>query len=368
MIELKYDGKKSEWEILSRKQPIKLKSVGGKLNLPCMLIKGSNEKVLRNLYSYYRKVDLVYIDPPWNTQTVFRVAGERTSSVSWTESDSIAYSDIYRDEDYLEFIRERLILLRELLSESGSIYVHIDCKVGHYVKILMDEIFGQENFRNNISRIKCNAKNFPQKSYGNNHDMVLFYSKGNNPIWNNPELPIDLDKLYRRVNKDGRRYTTRTIYAPGETKNGATGKEWKGMLPPKGRHWTADPKTLDEWDARGLIEWSKNGVPRKIMYADEKTGRKPQDVLDYRDPQRPIYPTEKNIDLMKLFIMASSNPDSIVLDPSAGSGVFLQAAAELGRKWIGIDQSDEAIKVIQKRLLEYEYEYLKLEDCENENI
>ncbi|MEM3761029.1 MAG: site-specific DNA-methyltransferase [Candidatus Bathyarchaeia archaeon] len=325
------------------------------------------------------KIDLVYIDPPFSTNNLFRVSESRANTISRSNSDTIAYDDSLIGDDYLEFIRERLILLRELLSDKGSIYVHVDYKIGHYIKVLMDEIFGKQNFLNDLTRIKCNPKNFERKAYGNVKDMILFYSKTGNHIWNNPKAPLsddDIKRLFKKIDKDGRRYTTVPLHAPGETKNGATGQAWRGMMPPKGRHWRSSPSELQKLDALGLIEWSETGVPRKKIYADEKDGKKIQDILEFKDPQKPLYPTEKNLELLKLIISASSNKDSIVLDCFCGSGTTLVAAQQLGRTWIGIDKSDEAIKVALKRLTpkhrtltnEEEFEYLEqVDDFSEEN-
>jgi adenine-specific DNA-methyltransferase len=298
---------------------------------------------------------------------------EKANTISRCDMDEIAYDDSLIGSEYLEFIRERLILIKELLSEKGSIYVHIDCKIGHYVKVLMDEIFGKKNFINDITRIKCNPKNFERKGFGNIKDMILFYSKSGNHIWNEPKLPMseeDIKRLFRKKDKDGRRYTTIPLHAPGETTNGATGQPWRGMMPPKGRHWRCPPSELEELDRKGLIEWSKNGVPRKKIYADEKNGKKIQDILEYKDLQNPRYPTEKNLELLKLIVFASSNKDSIVFDCFCGSGTTLKAAQELGRTWIGIDKSEQAIKISLNRLklkqktlfLNEEFEYLEQVD------
>lgn len=200
--------------------------------------------------------------------------------------------------------------------------------------------------------------------------MVLFYSKTGNHIWNSPKAPIseeDIERLFKKIDKDGRRYTTIPLHAPGETMNGQTGQSWRGMMPPKGRHWRSSPSVLEELNKQGLIEWSKTGVPRKKIYADEKDGKKIQDILEFKDLQNPLYPTEKNLELLKLIVSASSNPDSIVLDCFCGSGTTLKAAQELSRKWIGIDKSEEAICVALKRLtlkqrtitMEEEFEYLE---------
>lgn len=149
--------------------------------------------------------------------------------------------------------------------------------------------------------------------------------------------------------------------------NGQTGQSWKGMMPPKGRHWRSPPSVLEELDKQGLIEWSKNGVPRKKIYADEKEGKKIQDIIKFKDLQNPAYPTEKNLDLLKLIVSTSSNKDSLVLDCFCGSGTTLKAAKDFGRKWIGIDESEEAIKVALRKLtpeqktliIEDEFEYLQ---------
>lgn len=351
---LHYPNKRTELEILSETKKLNLVSLFG--SGENKLIKGNNLQAMKSLledFDLKGKIDLIYIDPPFATNNHFTIGDERVSTISNSKNDKTAYKDELLGSDFLEFIRERLILLRELMSDRGSIYLHIDYKIGHYVKIIMDEVFGIENFRNDITRIKCNPKNFSRKAYGNVKDLILFYSKTSNPIWNETKEKLseaDIERLFKKIDSNGRRYTTIPLHAPGETANGATGKEWKGQLPPKGRHWRTDPKILDEWEKQGLIEWSKTGNPRKIIYADEKEGKKRQDIWEYKDTQYPNYPTEKNLNLLKDIVLASSNEDSIVLDCFCGSGTTLIASQELGRKWVGIDQSDEAIKITQKRL------------------
>lgn len=367
---LTYKNKKEEYDILNTpKADLEVISGKGSKN---KLIKGDNLAVLQSLIEDYNlkgKIDLIYIDPPFATNTDFKI-GERTSTISSSILDEIAYSDTLIGADFLEFLRERLILLRELLSEQGSIYLHIDYKIGHYVKLIMDEVFGIKNFRNDITRIKCNPKNFHRKAYGNVKDLILFYTKNGNPIWNDPRVAFsndDEERLFKKTDNDGRKYTTIPLHAPGETTNGNTGKEWRGVKPPQGRHWRTDPAILEKWDNEGLIEWSKNDVPRKKIYVDERDGKKMQDIWEFKDPQYPDYPTEKNLDLLKLIINTSSNKDSIVLDCFCGSGTTLIGAHELDRSWIGIDQSEQAIRVVEKRLnalpkglfSEKDYEFVK---------
>lgn len=314
-----------------------------------LIIQGDNIKGLKYLLKNANlsgKIDLVYIDPPFATNGNFTVTDERASTISSSRKGNVAYSDRLTGKEFIAFLRDRLLLLKELLSDKGSIYLHIDYKVGHYVKVMMDEVFGMDNFRNDITRIKCNPKNFKRVGYGNIKDLILFYSKSSKPIWNEPKEPYtkeDLERLYPKV-KGGRRYTTVPIHAPGETEKGKSNQAFKGLLPPQGRHWRTDVETLEKWDEAGLMEWSSTGNPRKIIYADQQIGKRVQDIWEYKDPQSPVYPTEKNPDLLNRIIKTSSRPESIVLDCFCGSGTTLKAAHLLNRRWIGIDKSEYAIK------------------------
>lgn len=324
-----------------------------------MLILGDNFSALKLLIENPRfkgNVRLVYIDPPFSTNQVFRTGNGRTATISRSEGDSVAYRDTLGGPDYLEFLRERLVLLKEILASDGTIYIHIDCKMGHYVKIIMDEIFGPERFINDITRIKCNPKNFDRKGFGNVKDMILFYSKTSEYIWNDPREDLteaDVERLFSKLTEDGRRYTTTPLHAPGETKNGPTGQPWRKMQPPKGRHWRYPPKDLEALEKKGLIEWSPTGNPRKIIYADDvlAKGKKRQDVWEFKDPAYPTYPTEKNIDMLRMIIETSSNSGDMILDCFAGCTTMV-AAEITGRRWIGIDNSEAAIKVCCDHLSE----------------
>ena len=270
-----------------------------------LLIEGNNIKGLNYLLrkkNLKEKIDLVYIDPPFATGSNFTITEDRAATISNSRSGSIAYSDRLTGFEFIEFLRQRLLLLRELLSASGSIYLHIDYKIGHYVKVMMDEVFGMENFRNDITRVKCNPKNFKRTGYGNVKDLILFYSKTAHPIWNEPREKYsakDLEKLFPKMDKRGRHYTTVPIHAPGETQRGKSNQPFRGMMPPKGRHWRTD----------------------------------------------------------------------IVLDCFCGSGTTLKSAQRLNRNWIGIDQSEHAIKATVEKLEDIEgdfftgkleYEFMKL--------
>jgi len=332
-------------------------------NLKQILIYGDNIEAMNFLLEKRNmagNVKLVYTDPPYGTGQTFTLSNNRKAAVSRANNGRLAYGDKLIGKEYLSFVEKRLSLIKELMAEDGSIYLHIDAKMGHYVKCLMDNIFGQRNFINDITRIKCNPKNFARKGYGNIKDVILFYSKSRKYIWNNPRkyVQIELNNLrFRSVDKEGRRYTTTPLHAPGETMNGETGKKWRNMIPPPGRHWRYPPSELEKLDKEGLIEWSSTGNPRKKIYADDisRNGFKIQDVWEYKDPQNPIYPTEKNLEMLKMIIKASSNPDDIVFDPFCGSGSTLVAAKELGRNWIGIDLSIEAINICKQRLGRFEF-------------
>lgn len=300
-------------------------------------------------------IRLVYIDPPYGTGQNFTITHGRNATISRVSNGKLAYNDNLTGAKYLEFLRPRLELIRELMAEDGSIYLHIDCKIGHYVKVLMDEVFGASNFRNDITRIKCNPKNFARKGYSNIKDTILFYSKSDKFVWNQPREPFmesELKRLFPKVDSEGRHYTTTPLHAPGETRNGASGQPWKGMKPPTGRHWRYNPAVLTELDEAGLIEWSPTGNPRLKKFAHEasKNGKFVQDVWVFKDPQYPRYPTEKNMDMLKLILGASSNPGDLVMDCFCGSGSTLAAAQEMRRQWIGIDSSEVAIDICANRL------------------
>jgi adenine-specific DNA-methyltransferase len=220
----------------------------------------------------------------------------------------------------------------------------------------MDEVFGKKRFINQIIRIKCNPKNSPRKGYGNMTDAILFYSKTKNYIWNDSREEFteeQIKKLFPKVDSFGRRYNAQPLHAPRDYNvDEVRIQAWRGRKLPKGRHWRLHPDKMDELDAKGLIEWSPTGNPRQIYYADEARvrGKKRQDVWEFKDPPIPSYPTEKNLEMLKVIIRASSNPGDIVLDCFCGSGTTLVAAEESGRRWIGIDNSEAAIEVSQKRL------------------
>lgn len=348
-----YDGKEDESAILNT-PPAELITIWPKhahyAGFQNRLYCGDNLPILASLLKDKRvkgHVRLIYIDPPFATTSVFQTRGLVD-----------AYSDLLSGAHYIEFLRKRLILLRELLANDGSIFVHLDENMAFHIKVIMDEIFGRKNFRNWITRKKCNPKNYTRKTFGNVSDYILFYTKSDSYVWHRavevwtPERGM---KEYQYIEEEtGRRYKKVPIHAPG-VRHGETGKPWRGMSPPPGKHWQYTPAKLDEMNARGEIYWSPTGNPRRKIYLDASEGVPVQDIwLDFRDAHNQNikitgYPTEKNPDLLARIIEAASNPGDIVLDCFCGSGTTMAAASKLCRKWIGIDNSQEAIATVLKR-------------------
>lgn len=322
---------------------------------------GDNLAILRTLTDDPRvlgKVDLVYIDPPFATGSNFE-----------SRKQTHAYSDDLQGSVFLEFIRQRVILIRELLSDRGSLYLHLDSRMICETKMILDEVFGRKNFRALITRKKSNPKNYTRNSYGNVADYILFYTKTDNYIWNRQTTPPSEKQLkeYRYIDKSGRRHMRVPIHAPG-VRNGETGKEWRGMLPPQGKHWQYKPSKLEELDKNGHIYWSATGNPRKKVYLDTHGGVSVQDIwMDFKDAHNQNckitgYPTEKNPDLLERIIQASSDKDSLVLDCFSGSGTTVDIAGKLERSWIGVDCSFEAISTICQRIV---YGTAKMGDFRN---
>lgn len=351
-FEITYNGKVEASEILEKRCTTNFIPIESMKNTNLnKLFFGDNIDVLRWLIQKQGlkgKIDLIYIDPPFSKGAHFS-----------SRSQELAYTDVLEGADFLEFLRSRLILMKELLSEKGSIYVHLDESMAFEIKLIMDEIFGKKNFKNWIVRKKSNPKNSVSKRYGNISDYILFYTKTKKHIFNNPYEKWEDDALLKEYNyieeNTGRRYKKVPIHAPG-IRNGETGKEWRGKLPPAGKHWQYTPEKLDELDSKGEIFWSANGNPRRKIYLDENKGKKIQDIwLDYKDAHNQNikitgYPTEKNPDLLERIISISSDENSIVLDAFNGSGTTLSVANKMNRNWIAIDNSKVSIDTTLKRI------------------
>lgn len=364
--ELVYHGKEREEDIVASAlavplQPVRTFSKNG-IEWQNKLIFGDNVQVMKTLLDMKRRGDLrnadgtpgvrlVYIDPPFASKQEFRGT-----------QDQKAYQDKVSGAQFIEFLRRRLIMLRELLSDDGAIYVHLDQRKAHYAKLVLDEVFGEQNFINEIVWKRLSAHNDAQK-YGPIHDSIFFYSKGPDYVWNEQHgevSPEYIEQFFDSIDaKSGRRYARGDLTARG-IRRGETGKAWRGINPgEKGNHWKVKPSELDRLDAEGHIHWpaKEGGMPRLKRFADEVQGVPLQDVwLDIKQmhnlsPERTGYPTQKPEELLARIVRASSNPGDIVLDAFAGSGTTSAAAEKLGRRWIAIDCGKLSVYTIQKRML-----------------
>lgn len=281
---------------------------------------------------------------------------------------------------YLSYMTERMLPLRSVVKPTGSIYLHCDPTASHYIKAMMDSIFGHQNFRNEIIWKRTGAHGRAKK-WGPIHDTILFYTRSDSYTWNRVFEPYDqsyIDDFYRH--KDGHgRYRHVTLDGPGK-RGGSSGAAWRGVDPtPKGRHWELPPdralpawfkhppgyaqmtvqERLDVLDAAGLIYWPPRGsVPQYKRYLDAAEGNPIQDIISDIRPigsqaiERLGYPTQKPVALMERIIKASTNEGDVVLDPFCGCASTIEAAHRLNRRWIGIDIAIHAIKRVAKIRLE----------------
>jgi DNA modification methylase len=334
------------------------------------LIWGDKKYVLPSLLSEFaNKIDLIYIDPPFDTGADFsyrvEVPDHQVDTTSFTKLPSVIEQKAYRDtwgegathiDSYLPWFYDTLVFLHKLLKPTGSLWVHLDWHIGHYAKVLLDEVFGKENFRNEIVRIKSNPKNYTSNTFGNIHDTIFFYSKTDNYIWNRVFLGRNegqvLDDFPITEPETGKKYKTAPLHAPGVRK-GSTGEKWRGLMPPAGHHWRYTPTDLEKLASENRIIWSSTGNPREKIYSDESKGYAVQDVwTDFKDVSQSIYPTAKNEKILDTIIQAASNPGDLVADFFCGSGTTGVAAENQKRRWIMCDLSRFAIHTTRKRLLE----------------
>ena len=355
---------------------------------------GDNLRVLREEIAD-ESVDLVYLDPPFNSaanyNVLFREASGEQSAAQimafedtwhWTHESEATYQELVTEAPerlarlveamrqmlgtsdmmaYLVMMAPRLVELHRVLKDTGSIYLHCDPTAGHYIKILMDSVFGVKNFRNEISWKRTSSHNDASQGlsrYGKNHDIILFYTKSQSATWNLQFMPYDADYLAKHYGNiepsTGRRYKTSDLTAakPG----GDTSYEWKGVRP-KGRFWAYSRANMEKFEAEGRLVYAANsGMPRLKHYLDEMPGISLGDIWDDIPPinsqaaERLGYPTQKPEALLERIVNASSDEGDVVLDPFCGCGTTINVAERLKRRWIGIDITHLAVALIQSRL------------------
>jgi site-specific DNA-methyltransferase (adenine-specific) len=349
------------------------------------LFYGDNLDILRN-HIEDESVDLVYLDPPFNSNANYNVlfrAPDGSQSQSqivafedswhWTDSAEAAFDDVMRsghsdaaemlramravlkENDrmaYLAMMAVRLIELHRVLKPTGSLYLHCDPTASHYLKILLDAVFGVASYRNEITWKRSSAHSDGNR-YGRNTDVILFYSKGRTWVWNQGYTAYDADYIsrFRFTDPDGRRWMDDNISAKGLS-GGGYEYTYKGST----SLWRYPLESLQRLDAQKRLHFTRNGGIRLKRYLDEAKGYPAQALwtdippINSQAAERLGYPTQKPVALLERILKASSNENDLVLDPFCGCGTTIHAAEKLNRRWIGIDVTHLAVGLIRDRL------------------
>lgn len=351
---------------------------------------GDNLTILREEIED-ESVDLVYLDPPFNSQAnynvLFRTPDDEAASAqveafrdtwTWGSEAEWAFEEIMRtgggvttiiyalrsalgESDmmaYLVMMAQRLDELRRVLKQTGSLYLHCDPTASHYLKIILDSIFGPRNFRSEIIWKRTSAHSDARVGYGDVTDSILFFSRGASPVWNRILQPLDEKHVaakYTYRDSNGRRFSTRDLRSPSPRPN--LTYDYKGYKPhPNG--WSISREVMEQYDHAGRLYFpqSLDGRIRLKLYLDEQKGQPLQNLwadispLNSQARERLGYPTQKPVALLDRIIRASSKPADIILDPFCGCGTTVAAAQASDRNWIGIDVAYHAIRVIEDRL------------------
>lgn len=374
--ELRYAGKMRREDLLADQDgtfavPLQIEKVfnGDRESFPDgwknMVVFGDNLQFLKTLYAdkddlikgkVKGKVKLIYIDPPFGTSEDFS-----------TKSGTVAYQDKAKGSDFIEFIRRRLILAKELLASDGSIFVHLDYKKLHYVKLVLDEVFGENNFKNEIIWKRKGGSANPTNRLGVVTDSILWYSKTENATLI-PQFTLESDEAkkyveerFNSVDSKGRRFLKSPIVSPNPREN--LTYEYKGYTPPK-NGWSISRSVMEKWDKEDKLYFPPAGVGDRIyrkIYLDEYQGQPVQNlwndifVINPMALERVDYPTQKPEQLIERIINLTTQKGDIVMDFFAGSGTTASVAEKLERKWIVCDIGKLSFYTIQKRLLTIEH-------------
>jgi len=371
---------------------------------------GDNLSILRE-HVGDASVDLIYLDPPFNSKATYNLLfrspkGQQSNAQieafedtwHWGEQAEREFTEIVQQSNtdvsemmqalrrylgendimaYLTMMANRLLELHRVLKVTGSLYLHCDPTASHYLKVVLDGVFGKEHFRSEIIWKRTHAHGSSRR-FAPVHDVIFFYSKSDEFVWANPRADHDPEyvaKHFTYLDTDSDRLFQPITLTGSGVRHGESGKPWKGVDPTKvGRHWALPgaiieglgldisgetvQEKLDALDDAGLIYWPKkeDGTPRLKWYADQLQGTALPDIWTDIDPisaraaERLGYPTQKPMALLERIIGASSNESDIVLDPFCGCGTAIHAAQKLKRNWIGIDITHLAISLVEKRL------------------
>lgn len=358
---------------------------------------GDNITIMQNMKMY--SVDLIYLDPPFKSDTNYNLLYKNMTGKPVPEQAEAFFDtwtldavklEIARtmpvlmkqkgvDDYYVQFWRmwmnalrypqpelmayliymvQRLLYMKGILKPTGSIYLHCDPTASHYIKIMMDAIFGHKNFQNEIIWKRTSAHNSARR-WGPVHDVILFYTASDKFTWNKLYQPYDPSYVNTRFKRGDERPWKDADLTGSGVRNGETGEVWRGFdVTAKGRHWAYPPSELERMDAEGEIYWPKKvgGWPRKKVYLDTTSGIPIQDVwtdiqpINSQAQDRLGYPTQKPVPLLDRIIQASTNPGDVVFDPFCGCGTTIYSAIKNQRKWIGCDIAILSVKLIREQL------------------
>ncbi|MCA3630148.1 MAG: restriction endonuclease [Methylobacterium sp.] len=365
---------------------------------------GDNLEILRQ-HIADASVDLIYLDPPFNSNATYNVlfkapGGAQSQSQieafddtwHWGERAERAFDEVMtsgntdaaemlramrgflKENDmmaYLAMMAVRLLELHRVLKSTGSLYLHCDPTASHYLKILLDAVFGAANYRSEVIWKRQSAHSDATTKFASVSDKILFFSKSKDTKFNQVRTPLDpeyVEKFYRFQDSDGRRYRLSDMSAPEgggmSAINKNTGRpngwfEWKGFAPPA-RGWRFSPDTMAKLESEGRLHFPDSKEKRLQLkrYLDENEGQVIGNVWDDIQPLHGAarealgYPTQKPLALLERILAASSNEGDVVLDPFCGCGTTVHAAEKMGRRWIGIDITTIAIEMIEKRLVQ----------------
>lgn len=351
-----------------------------------MIIRGECVSACAYLKEQGSKVDLVYIDPPFASGADYakkvyirrnpKVAEAIARAEQELDLDELKafeekmYGDVWDKEKYLNWMYENLMAIKSVMSETASIYVHLDWHIGHYVKILMDEVFGEDNFRNEIIWQKIRTTKAQSNSFGNVHDAIYCYKKGDIAFFKNIYIPYDDNYIKRhyKKNEEGRYYTDVSLVQKGQGEARYFNKQL--LPPPTGMHWIWSQENIDKAIKEGRIIFNSKGTPRKVQFLDEMEGDIVSDLwndiypVNSQAEEGVDYVTQKPEALLERIVKASSNENMLVADFFGGSGVTAAVANKLGRRFIHCDIGLNSIQTTRDRLKadSAEFDVLEIRD------